>query len=139
MSEPTNYLLVQHVPNVLRKESHNVGVIVLNGGVAAKFVGEVADSGEIDGRSTRSLAHPSVYRKWVKYWREQLSKDRSSLVERLISTNGENYNVIHGGYVTDVGNDSTKDICENLFALLVLPESRIPTLAEPEETITEVV
>lgn len=123
MSVSAEYLIAQYVRNPMRHEPRNLGVIVTLGTeCVARFVGEVADSGEIDGRRTKWVANPGVYRKWVKYWREQLRKGGENLAERLEQTNGDNYDVVRGGFVTDYENDNAIMICDNLFELLVLPE-----------------
>ncbi len=127
MPPSAEYLITQYLRNPVRREPRNVGIIVILGDSrSARFSGEVSDTGEIDGRSTKWVAHPSVYRKWVKYWREQLRKDGDGLAERLAQTNGGNYDVIRGGFVTDYGNDSPQMICENLFVRLVETDETAP-------------
>lgn len=120
------YLIAQYLSDPMRHEPRNVGIIlVLGDASAARFIGEEGDTGEIDGRAVRWMAHPSIYRKWVKYWREQLQKGGADLVDRLAQTNGDNYNVIKGGYVTDYGQDPASVICESLFGQLALPRERL--------------
>ena len=57
MEESAEYLIAQYLRNPMRREPRNVGVIVVLGDTrAAKFIGEIADAGEIDGRSTKWAA-----------------------------------------------------------------------------------
>ena len=133
------YAIAQYHRNPLRREPRNIGIIVaISDSRAARFAGEIADTGEIDGRSTKWAAHPNVYRKWVKYWREQLTKPGDDLLRHLMQTNGDNYDVVRGGVVTDYGQDSVQIICDNLFSLLVDPEQFAPALADREEAEWEI-
>jgi hypothetical protein len=130
MPTSADYLIIQYIRNPIRREARNVGLIVIFGdSCAAKFIGEIADTGEIDRRSTKWALHPTVYRKWIKYWREQLGKGTENLANRLKNTNGDNYDVIRGGCVTDFGNDSPETICDRLFPILVEPDETRPVAA----------
>ncbi len=135
MAKPAEYMIAQYLRNPMRREPRNIGIIVaLGDSRAAKFIGELADTGEIDGRSTKWAAHPSVYRKWVKYWREQLGKGGDDLFKRLSSANGDNYDVVNGGFVTDYGDDSPQAICDRLFSFLVSPDEMPSAAADPTES-----
>ena len=79
-----------------------------------------------------------MYRKWVKYWREQLDKPGNDLLQRLGRTNGGNYDIIRGGLVTDHGEDSAQAICDNLFSFLVTPEEITPLIPSREEAEWEI-
>lgn len=139
MSQSAEYFIAQYVRNPMRREAQNIGVIVIAGNsCAAQFIGEVADIGEIDGRSVKWISHPSVYRKWIKYWREQLGKSVDDLASRLLKTNGDNYDIIRGGFVTDYGNNSPQTICSNLFPLLVIPEKGLVKEAISDEVETDI-
>ncbi len=139
MAESAEYLIVQYLRDPMRKEPRNIGVVVsLGNRRAAKFAGEINSTSEVDGRSTRWAAYPSVYRKWVKYWREQLEKAGNDLFERMTKTNGDNYDVIRGGYVTDYGQDSPETICDNLFSFLVSSEVTSPPASSVEESEWEI-
>ena len=133
------YAIAQYHRNPLRREPRNIGIIVAIGeSRAARFSGEIADTGEMDGRSTKWAVHLNVYRKWVKYWREQLAKPGDNLLHRLMQTNGDNYDVVRGGVVTDYGQDSAQAVCDNLFSLLVAPEEVSPAPASREEAEWEI-
>jgi len=133
------YLIAQYVTDPMRREPRNVGIILILGDVCtARFLGEQGDTGEIDGRSVKWMPYPSIYRKWIKYWREQLRKGGNDLSDRLAETNGDNYNIIRGGHVTDYGNDSAAMICEHLFDRLAIPKERlqdaVTETSEPEQS-----
>lgn len=133
MSDSAQYLIAQYVRNPLRREARNIGLVVFIGAsCAAKFIGEIEETGEIDRRTTKWIAYPNVYRKWVKYWREQLRKGGDDLPQRLASNSGDNYSIIPGGFVTDYETDSPQTMCENLFALLVTPEEKAVVATEQE-------
>ena len=114
------YLIAQFVRDPFRRESRNVGVIVLrNGDVAARFVGE-SEPGKIDGRTVQWVEHTDIYKHWVDYWREQLQTSNDSpMITRLMANNGGNYNIILGGELTDIGSDSVDQICGFLYGSLV--------------------
>ena len=75
MGDSAEYLIAQYLHNPMRHEPRNVGIMVSSGASrAGRFVGEISDTGEIDRRSTKWTEYPRVYRKWLRYWREQLEK-----------------------------------------------------------------
>ena len=87
------YLLAKYIPDPLRMEPRNIGVVLwAEGNVAARFVGE-SDSPDSGSRLPRRLGLPDrqVYKKWVQYWREQmerpsLTRGADGLTVSLIST-----------------------------------------------------
>ena len=120
MQESAEYLIVQWIPNILRHEPKNVGVIVLSpNGPAARFYGENGHPGKIHKTIAKKITHHDIYSQWVTYWREQLRTGNGSLKESLTQSRGGDYEVIFGGSVEDIGQDSAKDVCDYLFGLLV--------------------
>jgi hypothetical protein len=114
------YFIAQHIPDVMRRETRNVGVFVHKGDeVSCRFFGEDPASGKIDGRQLKSFRSPKAYRQWVKHWRRTVTLGKDELEDRLTSRGGINYLVIPGGEVTATGTDSAREICSYLYSLLV--------------------
>ena len=114
------YLIAQYIPDLLRHEPRNVGVITTLGAqVAARFAGEV-ESGDIDGRKIKSFAYPDIYRQWVQYWRSVLQNNAAdAILPQLIASSTSHYCVVSGGEVSDIGRDSIEDVLNYLYALIV--------------------
>lgn len=113
------FLKVQYVPDLLRDEPVNVGVVVRRAGeVAARFLGEV-EPGHLDGRRLKSFASTSAYTQWVTYWRRVLESDLDDPLQELVETSGEHFRVIPGGEVAEIGDDPTGQVLDYLFSLLV--------------------
>jgi hypothetical protein len=124
------YFLAQLVPDLLRRESVNVGVFVQkNGKVAARFVGERVPGGDLDGRKIRHLPHPDVYEQWVAYWRRVMRTSRDVMAE-LVRTNGGNFHVIAAGEVGHTGEDLPEVIVNYLYPLLVSDGGLVEALGQ---------
>jgi len=111
--------IVQHIADSFRKESRNVGVIVQREGVfGARFVGESSEL-EFDDRKLRFLAHPKVYRNWVRYWRRLIQDQEREIDVELSADQDGNFRVIDGGAISRSGADSIETICEYAYSMLV--------------------
>jgi hypothetical protein len=111
------YFIAQHMPDALRRELKNIGVVVQKGdGLAARFLGE-RDSGDIDGRSIRTLSDPSLYRMWIRHWRKTLG--RTDWESRFLNDDRKSFSFIQGGEVTETGSDSAEQVCAYLYSMLV--------------------
>ena len=107
------YWLARYVPDLLRNEPRNVGVLVRRGKeVAARFVGEDDDL-ELDQRKLGRFPFPEVYTEWVRFWRRKLPSGD------LSQAGGYHYRLEFGGYVTDTEPDSVQVVADFLFARLV--------------------
>ncbi|MDB2686981.1 hypothetical protein N9Y42_07185 [Mariniblastus sp.] len=117
-----DYYIVQHVPDLFRREARNVGVIIedANGNLDGQFFGE-STSGKIDGRSVKQFENADIYLQWVKFWRRTMRKDTSSeeKIRRLVRPNGEHFNVVKGGAIKVPINDELKDVCNYAYSMLV--------------------
>lgn len=112
------FYIAQHMPDLLRRETRNVGVIVQRGDeVAARFIGESHPGAEIDGRSLKNFSDPKLYRLWVNHWKKAIRKQ--DWKSRLLEDDRKTYSFIAGGEVTDTGNDAIEEICNYLFYVLV--------------------
>jgi hypothetical protein len=131
MSDAVKYYIAQLTPDLFRQEQTNVGIIVLKGDeVAAKFIGERA-IGELDKRQFKAMDAPDVYVQWVDYWRRILKKPE--LVEPdLFAANGGNFNVIRGGEVGNINDDSAKNVVDYLYPLLVSDGGLIEAIGKRE-------
>lgn len=113
-----NYLIAQQIPDVFRQESRNVGVIVRVGErITGRFFGEMP-GGRLDGRKIQSVEAPEVYRQWVEYWRSAIRRGDEGWDE-IIDCTKENYRLVRGGTVSDIGDDSADVVANYLYSLLV--------------------
>lgn len=88
MSNKVEFSVVQHVPDLLRREPRNVGVVVSDGhNIVARFMGETAE-GELDLRRVSSSIVPdkSLYAEWHASWRRALASDVLSSTPRIAQT-----------------------------------------------------
>ncbi|MEW4564666.1 hypothetical protein AB1K70_19150 [Bremerella sp. JC770] len=130
------YYLAQHMADLLRRETQNVGVLVQRGNeVAARFIGETPASGEIDGRTLRQFANPKLYRMWVHHWRKSLRSP--DWEDRLLNDDRKSFAFIPGGEVSEVDFDSTDAICDYLFHMLVSSGGLKEALADEAESSDE--
>lgn len=113
------YFIVQHTPDVMRKETRNVGVLVQKGSTkGARFLGEREPAGDIDGRALwRVVSDQQLYRMWVRHWRKMLG--REDWQSHLFDKQKETYRFVPGGEVTDTGTDTADQIASYLFSMLV--------------------
>lgn len=134
MSETATYLIVQHVADVFRRESRNVGVFVRHQEqIKAKFFGET-EPGQIDARKTKSLPFPSAYGQWVRYWRRILAQRPDRAWDEAKATATDNYQVVDGGSVDRIGDDSIDDVVNYLYSALVSEGGIASALGAPDET-----
>jgi hypothetical protein len=132
------YFLAQHMPDVIRRETRNVGIVVeMNGVVVAKFLGE-KEPGALDGRSISGVSDAKLYRMWVRHWRKVIAKD--DWQARLFADNRTTYGFISGGEVSDTGADSVDDVCSYLFSMLVSKGGLSEVIATEveSETVAEI-
>ncbi len=141
------YVLAKYVPNLLRFEPRNIGVIVWSpDAILARFAGEKPGvPGEIDGRTIPSfITSPSAYRQWVRYWRATINKTeiprpggppvpRTSpdFIETLKTSGRGEFLVTDGGFLLDeipVGNLS--ELADYLFTTLVEVPSIVVEVAD---------
>ncbi len=121
-SSPKNfgarYYIAQHMPNVMRKEPRNIGILVQKGNIrVTKFLGQDSSDGKIDARSLRSIADTRVYKMWLRHWEKSLTSD--DWETKILKQSKPTYQFIPGGEVTDSGSDSAEDIANYLFSMLV--------------------
>jgi hypothetical protein len=139
MDDGAHFVLAQYLPDPLRREARNVGVIVWTPtGIGARFLGERAGApGRVDEKGAPAfVASLDAYVAWVRYWRRELEKgairaahgarlvartDRSFL-DALASGGPSNYTLAAGGTIGDLGGalDITATV-EHLFNRFVLP------------------
>lgn len=117
-SQGVRYFIAQHMPDMMRKEVRNIGVVVEKGDSRSSlFVGQRDPNSQIDGRALRTFDDPRVYKMWVRHWQSQLASD--DWEDRLLHDSKVTYSIIPGGEVSDTGGDSADQICAYLYGLLV--------------------
>lgn len=111
------YWIAQYVSDPFRNEPRNIGVFVeVDGSVTTRFVGE-DESGDLDGRTIRhSFQFPDVYKQWVRYWRKA---SRNGPLTKLVEASAANFRVHLGGEVSDTACDSSKQVADYLYSMLV--------------------
>jgi hypothetical protein len=112
------YFICQYMPDVLRKEPRNVGVIVRwNEFAEARFIGESGDE-DIDGRGLSWIRDLGAYKEWVKHWKKIAAGDPSVMEERLLRSGKSHYFVVEGGFVSATDTSIT-NLCSFLFSTIV--------------------
>jgi hypothetical protein len=126
-----NFYLAQYLQDPIRREPKNVGVIVCRDGQwAGKFLGGVTTDGLVDMRTVTWTKDTKGYRQWVRYWNDRIARGGEDLIDRLMKNNGGNYDVIRGGHLTDIADDTAVAIANRLFPALVEPVVLAPAVAE---------
>lgn len=127
------YYIAQHMPDILRKEKRNIGVLVQKGEfLAARFVGEKEPGGLIDKRSLRSFPDPKLYCMWVRHWRKEMQ--RKDWEKALFENQKVTYQFIPGGDVTDTGTDTVDQVANYLFSILVSGGGLKEAIGEPPDS-----
>ena len=134
------YLLAKYIPDPLRMEPRNIGVVLwAEGNVTARFVGE-GDSPDSQSRLPRRLGIPDrhVYKQWVQYWREQIEQpsltrgadgltvNRSApeFLDALTTKSDYSFMLVPGGTLrTEVSAHELQDAISDLYERLVLEEA----------------
>lgn len=134
MPRAAEYLIAQHIPNVFRREARNVGVIVtIDQERTSRFFGETV-GGHISGTKTRGMNCPGVYKQWVDYWQRTL-KEAESPFDELLRTSGQHYQIVPGGEVGDIGDDSVHDVAMFLYSSLVSEDGMAAALGGETEEV----
>lgn len=115
-----DFYIAQYIRDTMRREPKNVGLVVVKDDVCAQqYLGDETVGGDVDLRTARWAKDPKVYRKWVRFWREEVGRGAKDLQKRLMEGNRSNYAMIFGGKVMDSGADTAAQICAHLFPRLV--------------------
>lgn len=133
----SHYVLAKYIPEVLRNEPRNFGVIVWTPwGLDARFLGE--ENGMLDGRKIPSWVQSrDAYREWVGSWRSALMRKRINgsngltitseeigFLDALIASGKDNYILSDKGFVLDtIGAEDVVPLLNFLFATLVDQET----------------
>jgi hypothetical protein len=119
------WYVVKHVPDLIRLEPDNIGVILVMDGVGvSRFLGEQED-GDIDGRTVPQFGNHLVYKAWVKHWRA-LSRQDEELREQAAAGRpaGSSFYIENaGGLLTGDIERSADEMLDELFATLVRPDT----------------
>ena len=125
------YYIVQLTPDLFRREPTNIGIIVhKDSQFQSKFVGEKL--GGFDKRSLKFTGTPDIYVQWVEYWKRIISKPNVREAD-LFKANGGNFNIIAGGEVKNIGEDSATAVIDYLYPLLVSDGGLIEALGKSKE------
>lgn len=120
-----HYWIAQHIEDLFRKETSNVGVILaVDGQIYTRFLGE-DEAGHLDGRKLKGLSHPKVFKQWVDFWRETCAEERRVDPKEL---SGHHYRVIEGGALTEQGAHAHTHMLDYLFRALVSPQGAADAL-----------
>ena len=130
------FLIAKYVPDLIRNEPRNIGVIVWSeAGVAARFQG-VDKYGNFTIRNIPNfIQSPSAYKQWVKFWLSEIQKNEiefigigktaskasPDFVEALQTTGKESYFLNKGGAVLEtVTAEKLPRLIDELFTTLVI-------------------
>lgn len=127
------YLIAQYLPNKLRREPRNVGVILISGDqCCARFLGQTSNGdGAIDLRTCSWAAYPQIYKRWVEFWQEEVGRGSVGLAKRLATGHG-NYGVVEGGSYCVQGQFPVETLCEQLFSSIVAPPAEVKIAPETD-------
>ncbi|MFJ9787807.1 hypothetical protein ACIRSS_50110 [Amycolatopsis sp. NPDC101161] len=117
------WYLIRHVPDLRRREPHNVGLVLQTPeGWLTKFVGQT-DDGTIDGRHLphKQISNTEVYKSWVSYYQRKASDHSWCDVATMQRRRTGNYVAEEGGELLD-DPPSWQDALDRLFAELVATE-----------------
>jgi hypothetical protein len=134
------WYVVKHMPDLVRAEPRNIGVILFaDDQPAARFVGEPAGGGEVDGRAVPEFGNHLVYKAWVRQWRALCKEgpDAVAAVVRRGRAAGDSFFIVDGGeqLVGDAGL-GTEDYLDDLYVSLVRPDPA-PLIADDVRKLTQ--
>lgn len=146
-----HFAIAKYVPNALRMEPRNFGVIVwADGAVRAKFLGE-RQAGQAPAKPPKRVGVRSVnaYRQWVTHWRylidaeairardgRDVSRSSPEFLEALCEHSRTQFFLTRGGRVlADVTAAEIGDVVEELFGELVEHEGTETPAAEQESVL----
>jgi hypothetical protein len=138
MSVP-RYLVAKYVPDPLRMEPRNIGVVVwADGQIGARFLGENgSETSRIRVPSRLHVSDRRLYEQWIRYWRQQMSmpalsrgpdgmtagRETPEFLEALASKSQLGYMLVGGGIVRkEISPHELKEVVADLFETLVLEE-----------------
>ena len=133
------WFVVKHVPDLVRREPKNIGVILFAGGEAgvSRFVGE-QDDGEIDGRSVGQFGNHLVYKAWVRQWRSLRDQGVDALVGHAHAGRapGASFYIEDGGeQIFGHETGAEDEILDDLYSTLVRPDAE-PADADDVRSMT---
>jgi hypothetical protein len=132
------WFVVKYVPDLVRREPKNIGVILLVEGIGtSRFLGEQQD-GDIDGRTVPQFGNHLVYKAWVKQWR-MLRDQGADALQHEVATgrrSGASFYLEDGGELLAGTDDRPDDeILDDLYATLVRPDTE-PAVADDVRRLT---
>jgi hypothetical protein len=114
------FIIAQYFRDPIRREPKNVGIIAIRDGeCVGRFLGADTISGDVHLGRVPWVKEPKVYRKWVRFWKEEIARGPERIFERLAYGNKGNYGVVLGGKMTGVGVDTAIQLCDRLFDRIV--------------------
>jgi hypothetical protein len=119
-----NWLVAKFMPDLRRRETRNVGVVVLpsdDSKPALRFMGR-GPSGDFDGRKAKVGTESAVLQGWIEYWFE-LAERRAPLAEWIRRSQIDAFFLEPGGQLLSELPTATTaaDLAEELFTLVVEP------------------
>ena len=130
------FLIAKYVPDLIRNEPRNIGVIVWSqAGVAARFQG-VDKYGDFKTRNIPAFVQsPPTYKQWVNFWLAEIKRDEiefigtsknitkasPEFVDALLTSGKENYFLKRGGAVLEsITAEKLPKLVDELFSSLVI-------------------
>jgi hypothetical protein len=126
------YTVAKYIPDVLRNEPRNIGVLLWTpDGAAARFLGEKPEApGEVNEAAVPPfVSSPHAYKEWVRYWRRELSKVTCGSDDpfgRMRDTRPGSYRLADDGFLTlPVPAHELAAALDHLFHTLVADGKRV--------------
>jgi hypothetical protein len=151
----SRYFIAKYVPDSLRCEPRNVGVVLWTPtGAAARFVGERSDDSLDLRQAPPFVDDQQVYRQWVEYWRALIhpatgltdlagplaSIDETALTQSLGQASKAHWWLVPGGVLLDpVLPSEFPVVLERLFRELVMTNEILVPLESVHKIVTNVI
>lgn len=127
--EPLTFALAQYVPDLLRQEPRNVGVLVADASrIVTRFLGEEEPGRLSRARIPAGLFHDvDLYAQWHAHWTRRArtgpepGRAREYLAGFLVANRGAAFSVVYGGEHVAPADGALKAVARELFERLVQP------------------
>ena len=107
------YLVAKYIPDILRREPSNIGIMLYDEGKwFTRFLGEDPSTGDLDGRRFRQkFSSQETYREWYHFWTKAIVRgledqngtvvcpDDNSFVDVLCDANSPQFLVEMGAHI----------------------------------------
>ncbi len=135
------WYVVKHVPDLVRREPRNIGVILVGGDGdirLSRFLGET-EEGDIDGRTVPQFGSHLVYKAWVRQWRCLRDQGAEALARQadVGRAAGASFFIEEGGrWLVGSVPERPEDLLADLYSSLVR-EDAAPPVADDVRALSD--